>query len=480
MDYGVTPAGFVRPRMSDIRADIVEDLRRRAGVEIETRPDSITGQLIDSVSERHAALWEQVEAIANAMYPSTASGLQLDRAVSFTGVRRLQEARSSAYLLLYGRHNTRIAVGAQVRNTSTSDLYVSSEDVTISRSAASACELQVDTAQDNTKYEVLINGKSYSYTTGTSASLNRIISELVTRLSATGYAVASNGSKITVAAGIPLTFSISVSDRITINRLATPALFWSVDFGPISGDTGDLSTIATPVDGWDAVTNPAPASAGRYMENDAELRARYVSGMYRLGSSTQPAIAANLLDRVPGIMDVRVFANSTDQPDAAGRPAHSVHVVVAGGLERTIAESLFGCVSAGTPTHGAITHIVQDQWGHGWPISFDRPQPVYVWLKVRITVLPVSEQQFPGSGFEMIASRIASDAAATYAIGDDVVLGRAYKPIYSVPGIAEATITVASSTDPEHVPAEGEYQPHNVTIADYQIARFDYSRINVT
>ncbi len=43
-DYGVTPLGFVRPRMPEIRQEIIDDLRARlraSGLsdDIQTRPD---------------------------------------------------------------------------------------------------------------------------------------------------------------------------------------------------------------------------------------------------------------------------------------------------------------------------------------------------------------------------------------------------------------------------------------------------------
>ena len=57
MANGVTPLGFVRPRLPEIRLEITDDLVARlravgyAG-DIETRPDSLFGLLIDTFATR--------------------------------------------------------------------------------------------------------------------------------------------------------------------------------------------------------------------------------------------------------------------------------------------------------------------------------------------------------------------------------------------------------------------------------------------
>src|SRR4051812_11900213 len=94
-DFGVLATGFVKMRLDQIRAAIVADLTfRLGGVVVETRPDSIMGQLIDTFAEREATLWEMAGGVYAAMYPPTASGVNLDNAVAFAGVLRLREAAS--------------------------------------------------------------------------------------------------------------------------------------------------------------------------------------------------------------------------------------------------------------------------------------------------------------------------------------------------------------------------------------------------
>src|SRR5690625_7508656 len=92
-DYGVVDIGFVRPRLPELRREIVADLKNRLqsngfSADIETRPDSLYGLLIDTFAEREAALWETAEQVYYAMYPGSAVGAALDQSVSFAGVER--------------------------------------------------------------------------------------------------------------------------------------------------------------------------------------------------------------------------------------------------------------------------------------------------------------------------------------------------------------------------------------------------------
>ena len=108
-DYGVTPLGFVRPRLPEIRQEIIDDLRARlraSGLsdDIQTRPDSVLGLLIDTFAERETALWELSEGVYFSMYPGSAVGAQLDRAASFSGVVRKSAVAGTVEVVLYSPH----------------------------------------------------------------------------------------------------------------------------------------------------------------------------------------------------------------------------------------------------------------------------------------------------------------------------------------------------------------------------------------
>ena len=478
-EYGVTLTGFNRPRLADIRTLIVSDLETRLQKSIETRPDSELGQLIDTFAEREAAIWEQMEAVYLAMYPSSASGDSLRNAVSFTGVSALTAQKSRVYVVLYGDAGTVIESGAQIRNRSSSTLWSLDTDTTISANAAADVTISVNTITDDGEYTAVVDGVEYVYTADASALRSEILDGLAQALVATTYTVTSDDTSIRIVSDGRATFSVSVSANLSIGTLGTPALFVSDDYGPIAAEVGDMTELVSRPAGLDSVSNLQAASEGRYAENDADLRARYDKGVFRLGAATLNAIGPRIQDNASGISKIRVFQNNTDSTDSIGRPPHSVHVVAQGGLEDEIGDAIFRSVAGGIDTYGSVSVTVTDDDGFDHVMRFDRPSPIYVWVRIRLTTLPASEAEFPGDGFSRVRSGVLS-ASEVFDIGDDVVRERLYSGIYKTPGIAMATIELAWSSDPAFTPADSDYTQSNIEVEAFEVALFATSRIEVT
>lgn len=481
MANGVTPDGFVRPRLPEIRADITSDLVARllaAGYDgaIETRPDSLFGLLIDTFAERETAVWEQMEAVYFAMYPSTASGAQLDLAVSFTGVTRLPAAPSQVYLILYGLEGTVVQALSQVRNRVTQSLWETTTDTTIGAGATGDVQLRPVVA-NTTLYRVTIDGTNYSFTSDASATLAEILAGLQAALAGSGQIVSSDGAVLRIRAGGAESFALQTSASLVVVQLGSPVLAESFDDGPITAAVGELTDIVTLVPGWNSVSNLQVASLGRELETDAELRTRYKSGVYALGAATLPALQANLEARVLGVTSVRVFENDSDTVDTVGRPPHSIHVVAEGGLDSDIAAAIFQYKAAGIDTFGDVVVQVPDSEGVEHEIHFDRPDPIYVWIKAVITLLPASEEPFPPDGFTQIANNLLA-AGNALGVGNDVIWQRLLKAVHAVPGVAEADLQLATSATPAGPP--GAYAEANITVQPFEVARFDISRIQVT
>ena len=482
MAYGVTPDGFVRPRLPEIRQEIVADLRARMqaagfGGTVETRPYSVMGLLIDTFAEREAALWEQAEGVYYAMYPGSATGVSLDRAVSFTGVSRYRDEASRAYVVLYGSAGTTVPAGAQIRHRVSQNLWAVSGATQILPGAAADITLQPAVAP-NTEYRVTIDGASYVYATGPTTNLPQVLAALVAVLSPSGLDVSSDGAAVRLQTDgrVPAAFSWSAS--LALVRLGSPALAQTLQASTEGAAVGDLDGIVSQVDGWSAVANLQAGVAGRLAENGAELRARYPTGLFRLGAATLPSIAPNVRDRVAGVRTVKVFMNNGDIADQLGRPPHSVHVVADGGLDDEVANAIFRVVAAGIDTYGQQLVVVQDDEGAEHAIRFDRPERVYVWVRCVTTLLPPSEQAFPPGGFKEIADNVAA-AGEAFTIGEDVILQRLYGAIFRTAGLASVDLRLAFSTSPTFVPQPSDYAAANISIQDFQVAVFDLSRIEV-
>ena len=192
---GVTPYGFVKMRLPEIRQAIAADLKNRlmaAGLDgnIETRPDSVLGMLIDTFAEREAALWENAEAVYNAMYPQTAAGVSLDRAVSLAGVSRLAAQKAYTRLIFWGAKGTVVPKGAQA-SAENSSLWTTDEAVSITLTAAAGLVLQAT----GDEVGLTCNGVVYRFTG------RQPLAGLAAKFEGSGLLANYDGVNLTLTAG---------------------------------------------------------------------------------------------------------------------------------------------------------------------------------------------------------------------------------------------------------------------------------------
>lgn len=247
----------------------------------------------------------------------------------------------------------------------------------------------------------------------------------------------------------------------------------AVSTGPVAANAGTLIVIATPVAGWNSVTNAEDAVLGADRETDAELRQRRESELRAIGGSTVEAIRSDLLE-IATVLEVAVFENTTNAVDGDGVPAHAIEVVVrseAGASDDTdIAEALWAAKPAGIATHGDESVDIEDSRGVTQAVEFTRATVVDVHLEVDVDV---DGDEYPADGDDLIAAAVAELADATLGVGDDVILSRLYGAVFGVAGVLDVTeIRVGTSPSP--------VSTSNLAIAARSLADIDTSRISVT
>lgn len=467
---GVTPYGFVKMRLPEIRQAIAADLKNRlmaAGLDgnIETRPDSVLGMLIDTFAEREAALWENAEAVYNAMYPQTAAGVSLDRAVSLAGVSRLAAQKAYTRLIFWGAKGTVVPKGAQA-SAENSSLWTTDEAVSITLTAAAGLVLQAT----GDEVGLTCNGVVYRFTG------RQPLAGLAAKFEGSGLLANYDGANLTLTAqdGVNRRFGDFVG--LQVLEIGTAVAATASD--DATAAAGEINRLVAPLTGVSRVSNPMAATAGRAAETDAELAYRHGMAVYRLGRATLPALAANIRADVPQIREIGVFANSGDTVDAYGRLPHSVHVVADGGDVEAIARAIWTYKAAGIDTHGSIVQEIQTDFGRQ-TVRFDRIAPVYVWIQARITLLPESEQVFPAAGFAQIRENLLQ-ASALFGLGDDVLYQKLYYAVFRTAGVATVDLKIARSAKPTEKPADGAFQAANLTIDPFAKAYFDMARIEVS
>lgn len=164
----------------------------------------------------------------------------------------------------------------------------------------------------------------------------------------------------------------------TIDVLATCEIV-----GPIVANPGDITGIFTPTYGLSGVYNSVSGELGSNIESNSLLRVRQSNSTAQPSASmlegTKGAVA-----QVTGVTRSKVYENDTNIIDSDGLPAHSISVIVEGGLDEDIANAIFIHKGPGCFTNGTTTIDVTDSAGQITPIRFTRP--TYVDSDVTINI----------------------------------------------------------------------------------------------
>lgn len=134
-----------------------------------------------------------------------------------------------------------------------------------------------------------------------------------------------------------------------------------------------------------------------------------------------------------------------------GRPGHSVEIVVEGGDDTTIAQTILSSKPGGIQSYGTTTVQVFDQFGNPYEISFSRPAVVPIYVVINLTTdLGSASPKFSPSSLTTIQQDIVD-------IGNDVSIGGLIigfgsngliGAFNSVPGITFYTISFGRSPNP--------------------------------
>lgn len=136
--------------------------------------------------------------------------------------------------------------------------------------------------------------------------------------------------------------------------------------GAVELGAGELNNIVasstTGINGWETITNTAPAVVGSALESDASLKARLLESIF--SGSALFGNYASACYAVEGVTDVYAYDNPNDYElvlDNITVPPHSVYVCVNGGNSEDVAYALYEVKSAGCGWCGNTTVSVMDK-----------------------------------------------------------------------------------------------------------------------
>jgi len=492
-DYGLTPQGPRIKRLDVILDELHDDISEGWGVNTRLNSQSYFNVQTTAYGDKIAELWEFGLQIYHAMYPYSAETADLDNAVQYGGISR-EEARPTFYpIFCECVDGTTIPRGTRIRTSTNPTIeFSASAAVTVTRTAFNSTRIRIAALQADSAYTVALNGDLYSYTSipgnDEQAILNGLAQIIIDEMPQSS---ADDGSGLVPAFEVTVTednrliirsnnlqrqHNMALSSNLTTQSVTGIVDFASLTDGEIALPNGVINQIVTAVPGLLNVVNQIPHIAGRLREDDVGLRQSYIDKIFLRSSRMVESIKSAILQNVQGINSVVVYQNDTNVVDADGREPHSVEAVVDGGSDREIATQINIKKAGGIQSFGSIEVTIPGLEGEPIIERFNRPQYVYVWFRLTLTLNPV--EILPPNYVEAIKA-IILDAMRTVPPGASIVPQRLIEGrIYAnVPGIAFIETRTFASIDSGQQP--DQYNIGAVPITARQRAISEDTRIEV-
>ncbi len=443
---GLDETGLSIATLAELRAQINEALQNAFGISIDVSDRSIEGQVIGILSERLSVIWELVELVNSSQDPDKAVGAALEALCLLTGTFRRPATFSTVTLTLTGTPTTPVPTGSLVSTTSTAKQFETTQDGEITA---------LDAWVDATIY---------------------VIGNRVTN-AGNAYVCIEDG--FSAGSGGPDTQDDDITDNTVHWRFmgtgtgAVDVTSQATVTGPVVAVSGDITTIDTPVGGWDSVINLLDAVVGEDIMTDAELRVLREIELAEPGTGTLNAIRAALIE-VPDVTAVTVFMNVSDTTTdgtgglPAGMPPHSVEALITGGDDQDIWDALLANVAAGIQTTGGEVGIATDSQGTEHEEKFARPEELLVYIDITLTKDP---ENYPDDGDDQVKLAIVT-WGNNQLTGKDIVASGISAQAFSVPGVLDVTATLIDTSP-------GPTLSTTIPVSLIQLAVFDTSRIDV-
>lgn len=192
-------------------------------------------------------------------------------------------------------------------------------------------------------------------------------------------------SIVLTASGAADSFSATLCKYITVTEVTSNIQFESAEYGSYVLADGVITQIVTTVDGWTACTNDIAPIKGRLTQTDAEARTSYTNRVASRGTGTVASIVSLLYSDVDGVTFAAGYENYNDTTDAAGRPPHSIEIVVQGGSDEDVANIIWKNKAGGIRAYGKHYAYATDINGNRQYLEFTRVNDVYLLLSVTVT-----------------------------------------------------------------------------------------------
>lgn len=480
-EYGVTKTGVNIKRLDVIAEEIHADLSEGWGVNTRLNPRSKLNVLVTNFSDKLAELWEFGKDVYDAMYPSSAEGMNLDFACQYGGTVRENAAQSYYPIHCTGVDGTTLDTTTIIASATKPPKNFSPwKSAQITRSFFNKATIKIVAPTASSTYTVSIDGTLYSFSPDKSVDDLSILLGLKSAFDGCEeFSVEVDKENLLLsieAVDVQKSYSMILTENLTTDTVTSIITFASEEFGDIVLPDRAITDIVRGQANFKSCTNLCPHIAGRLMETDTQLRQSYIDKIFNRSSRMVDSIRSAILMNCQGVESVAVYENDTNAVDEMGRWPHSVEVVVEGGDATEIAQQILNTKAGGINSYGSVEVQVPGEYGDSITIRFNRPTHIYAWM--RVGIIQSKTEFIPANYVELIKTVIVKRVQELNC-GDDIVPQKFLNEIYAAcPGISYIDITMFTTSDSSATP--GTYDLRSKTISARERATTSMTMIEVT
>lgn len=485
----LTEFGLERRNRTEILEDITQRFKDRFGVDISTGDSSVFGKFIALLSELELEREKMAEEVYYNRTISGAEGIYLDDIASRYGVFRRGKVAGSG--IAHVQYDDTFLDGTTISTTDTfsSDngrKYSPIAPTTLSQSWAGMVIEKADVALATYNISLInpdtldVAADSFTPNSLSDADIITFFGEIaafiIANTSDNDNIVYVDETDVILYVGYSNDEFIGLTEPTNFTMSPKMGLYWSgVEVecntkGYFENPAGAINGFSNGFTGYIEATNGREFDPGSEVETDAELRIRMNQVRLATASGTRDGIVRALL-ALDNVNQVRIYDNptSSDTPEA---DAFTFHVVIDGGLDSVIAQTIYDNKPINTATTGTTSVSVDTADGDEEVIKFSRA--VEVPLAFRITYVSADGVPLTASEKTTINTAI-SNLLQEFRIGGTVYNTQTISAVLSSVGftrMTDVTVEVKEVSEPD-----GSYSELNKVLAYNEIATVDSTNI---
>lgn len=465
--------GFFKEDFASLQEKLQKKTEKFAGEPMNFSSTSTQGFIVNACAYLFAILQNDMEALWLSNFVKTATGIYLDRLVANRGIKRLPATSTQVRCLCVGDPETLINQGSFVGERGSDIFLESRRDFVLTHSKCYQVYLSMITLEQGDSLSFIINDRVVNYSLKSSETLESITTEIqnLFRLNTIEASCSLKSELIIIQANQYDNTIVFINNSPLVwqvEKIGGILSFFAQETGVLFIPADSINDIKTPLTGWDSVSNPLGGITGREQETDQELRKRFATATIQ-GLATDLAIE-NQVKQVAGVTTVKCISNRENFEDELGRPPHSFEVIVIGGEDKAIAQTIYNSQPAGIYSFGNreidlnISYAGDNKLGL---VRFSRPENVYI--AVSLIIFPYTEESGLPENYEFLLKQsLLKWSLSEFSIGKDVIRERLYVPIYGAftgMGTVEVKIGIA-----ENSVVFPDVKEENIEITNRQIA----------